>query len=559
MWTRLGVLVWFLALAGAAEAATYYATPAGGAAATCVDRGANVCTIVRAITVAVDGDTIEAACGTYDQGATTLTIIENFTIKPATPGCAIITGTNATYIVQITAANNASILTFGAFDVQYTGGATATTVRVETAAYDAKIVFDGTTISVGGTLRHLSDVWVRGTLELRNVNFYGTIGSQAAFISSTTPNPSKRVLVVGGQSQVTMSAAGTPLIYLDRTAGTTNPYWARVQNIKAVITTATAASTYGVRFNKLTYATDPAGLLLQPPIAENNDITINGPTAAGELVALVTNSSDATTVADGVIIRNNRLACNGPAARCISIGGDGVTPTNSLHNIIQGNTLSNNFYNGVATPHGISCGDTTGCRVLNNRITGFAIGILLSEGVDHLASGNLVIGAHYAPLFAKGNTSATFVNNTVIMDDRIVGPRSGAYGCLGVAEQTGANVATLFQNNSCYVVNGTGWKYAVVDVGDAATFEHNHYYSEVTLAANPWSYQGSTDATVAAWNARATVGTDFSSRPWLKPDGMPKATSPLLNAGQYLSAQCANILTGLFCKSTPDIGAYQIP
>jgi hypothetical protein len=51
---------------GGAWGATYYATPGGGAAASCLDAGANVCNINRALTVATGaGDIINLAAGTY--------------------------------------------------------------------------------------------------------------------------------------------------------------------------------------------------------------------------------------------------------------------------------------------------------------------------------------------------------------------------------------------------------------------------------------------------------------------------------------------------------------
>ena len=45
--------------------ATYYAAPGGGAAATCADSGANVCTVARCIAVAGNTDTCSIGPGTY--------------------------------------------------------------------------------------------------------------------------------------------------------------------------------------------------------------------------------------------------------------------------------------------------------------------------------------------------------------------------------------------------------------------------------------------------------------------------------------------------------------
>lgn len=63
---KLLALIALLLLSAPAYAATYYASPSGGGAASCVDNGANVCTLARAVVVASTGtNTIECATGTY--------------------------------------------------------------------------------------------------------------------------------------------------------------------------------------------------------------------------------------------------------------------------------------------------------------------------------------------------------------------------------------------------------------------------------------------------------------------------------------------------------------
>lgn len=507
-------------------AATFYADPAGGAAASCLDAGANVCTLTRAIVVAATGDTIIAACGTYDQAATTLSVAENFaSIAPVSAGCATITGTHATAIVTLTASNDVNVMTFGAFKVQNTGGATSSTVAIANVAYDATVVMDGTAIIVGGTNRHIVDQATRGTLKLKNVTMTGTAGAQAGFYSVTTPSAAKKVSVDGGSCVLTASVSNTPCYYVERSAGATLSEWVEVKRTTVSLTVpgglGATAFGVGIRLNRITSGTDLTGVT-SPPVVELNTVSVTATAAtSNDSYAILVGSTDATAIGDNVIVRNNVVTCNAPAARCLSVGSDGITANNASNVLFAGNTVTSPFYNGSATPHAISCGRVTNCTMVGNRITGFAVGALCSIGTNCLVTGNLLSGAYYAPLFAKGNTSASFVGNVVIMDDALYGAVFGGYGCLASANQSGTNnAATTFQNNLCFVRGGTSWQYVGVDTSQVASFERNNYYTLLSLAT-PWEYQGSNDATLSAWNTRATVGTDVSEVPWILTDPLP--------------------------------------
>jgi hypothetical protein len=393
---------------------------------------------------------------------------------------------------------------------------------VANVAYDATVVLDGTSIIVGGTNRHLADQWTRGTLKLRNVNFSGTLGAQAGVYSVVTPSAAKKLSIVGGTFTLTASASNTPAILIERAAGSSTAEWVEVRGAIITVTVPGAAYGVGIRLNRITSGTNLDGDTT-PPIVEQNTVSITSSGTTNDSYGIVSSSTDATAVADNTVIRNNIVTCNSPAARCVTIGLDGTTAYFAANALIVGNTVTNPFYNGVATPHGIHCGRVTNCSAIGNRVNGFAVGVMCSIGMTCLATGNVVVGAYYAPLFAKGNTSATFANNTVLMDDTLYGAVFGGYACLGVAVQGATNnVATLFQNNLCYVRNGTNWKYTDVDASQVANFEGNNYYADegVTLT-NPWSYQGSTDATLAAWNTRATVGTDADMKPWVLTNPLP--------------------------------------
>jgi len=561
------MLILLVLLGGAPStvlAATYYADPAGGGAASCVDNAANVCTLQRAVTVSSAGDTIIAANGTYDLGAATLAVNKNVTIGPVTAGAGIITSSHATSTVDLTASNDANTLSFGAFDVRNTGGA-GQVMRILTAAYDATVQLSGTIIPAGGVNRHIQDAWVRGTIKLTNVQLGGTIGTLAGFYSVTTPTSAKKIQITGGSYVLTASASNTPAIWIERAAGVSVSEWVYISSPTVGVTVPSALGTsalgVGIRLNRITSGTGLTGTT-EPPIVEYANVTLSTPGATGaDALGIVTSSTDATAVADNAIFRHNTVTCYGPAARCISIGTDGATAFNAANAQIYGNTVTGTYYDGSSTPHGISIGRVNGGVAWGNTVNGFAVGIITAINQGAVVTGNIIKGAYYAPLFSKGSGATTvpiFTNNTVIMDDALFGAKFGNYGCLAAAIQGATNNAGVsFRNNICYVRSGSGWKYVVVDASQAASFDTNDYYSLPTLST-PWSYQGSTYASLALWNAAATVGTELSVNPYFFADNNYRlsGTSTLRNAGQWATIGCKDF-RGRPCYVPPDIGAYQ--
>ena len=558
------VLAVMLLTAGHGLAATYFMDPAGSGAASCVDNAANVCTPARAITVASTGDTIIAACGTYDLAAATLAVNKNVVMEPVTEGCAILTSAHATSTVDLTASNDANTLIFGSFDVRNTGGA-GQILRVLSAAYDATVELSRTRILSGAVNRHIQDAWVRGTLKLTNIRLSGTIGTQAGFYSATTPTSAKKIQISGGLYVLTASASNTPAIWIDRAAGVSVSEWVQVNGAVVDVTVpsslGTSALGIGIRLHRITTGTNLLGVS-QDPVIEHNIVTLSTPGATGvDALGIVASSTDATAVADRTIIRDNTVTCYGPATRCISIGTDGSTAFNAANAQIYRNTVSSSYYDGTSTPHGISIGRVTGGVAWGNTVIGFAVGIITAINQGAVVSGNVVAGAYYAPLFSKGSGSTTvpiFTNNTVIMDDALFGAKFGNYGCLAAASQGATNNAGVsFRNNICYVRGGAGWKYVVVDASQVASFDTNDYYSVPTLST-PWSYQGSTYASLGLWNAAATVGTEISVNPYFFADNNYRlsGTSTLRNAGTWASIGCKDF-RGRPCFVPPDIGAYQ--
>lgn len=554
-----------LAFPSFVNAAAYYASPSGGGAASCVDSAANVCTIPRAITVASSGDTIVLACGNYDLGSSAMALNKNVTLEPVIVGCAVITTSNSTSTVSVTASNDANVLTLGSVDLRNTGGA-GQIVQIVSVAYDATVQLVRTIIPAGAVNRHIQDAWVRGTIKLTNITLGGTIGTQAGIYSVTTPTSAKKVQVTGCVCVLTASASNTPAIWIERAAGVSVSEWAYVANNVVTVTVPTSLGTsalgIGIRLHRITTGTGISGNS-ESPIIELNTVTLSTPGSTGvDALGIVNSSTDATAVADNTVIRDNTVSCYGPATRCISIGTDGSTTFNAANAQVYRNTVSSSYYDGTSTPHGISLGRVNGGIAWGNTVIGFAVGIITAINQGAVVTGNVVAGAYYAPLFSKGSGATTvpiFTNNTVIMDDALFGAKFGNYGCLAAAIQGATNNAGVsFRNNICYVRSGSGWKHVVVDASQVASFDTNDYYSVPTLT-NPWSYQGSTYANLGLWNAASPVGTELSVNPYFFADNNYRlsSSSALRRAGVWSTIGCKDF-RGRPCSVPPDIGAYQV-
>lgn len=527
---------------------TYYADPNGSGAA-CTS--GTPCTITQSITTAATGDTIVANCGTYDLVAATLTVNKNVTIEPVTSRCATITSTNATAVVTLTASNDANTLTFGSFVVQNTGGGTSSTILISNVAYDAIVELSETSVTVGGTNRHINDAWTRGTVKLTNVSLSGTIGAQAGFYSSTTPSSAKKVKVYGLNATLTASAGNTPGVMIQRAAANSTSEWVYVGyssvNITVPPALGTGAQAMGIRFDRITSGTDLDGVTT-PAIMEYNTVTVTATAGtSADTEALTISSTDATARGDYGIIRYNTATCNAPAARCVTLGIDGSTASTVDYGQIYGNSVYGTFYDGSATPHGINLGRVAGGRVFGNYVQGFAVGILAGINNGGVITGNIVRGAGYAPLYAKGNTSVTIANNTVVQDSSVLGDNFGSYGALAVAVQGATNnAATLFANNNIYCLTACR-TYVTVDASQAATFQKNNYFSIVAPSqSNAWSYQGSGQTSLSGWQgAQEATAT---------------ATNPLMRSNSPRSAVDVALLPSSTLRRTGqelNIGNYQ--
>lgn len=512
------------------EAADYFVSTSGSGS-TCSSSAP--CALSQCPTTAASGDRCLLLPGTYDQSTTGINFsTKNITITSASGVCSdvIITSSNATRTVALTPINNANPLILGAVTVNNTAGIYS--VAVNDVAFDAEVRIDGACVT-SGTTRAINDSYTRGTVKIQNNTISGAIGSGGAIGSSVTPDAAgKKLTITGNTVNVTSTNnSQVAVILAQRASASSNPFFAYIAS-NSVTASETAGGTnsalIGISLSRITNAPNLSSVSTAP-IIELNTVSVSSASGTANDTDAIMVWSDGSTTADNPIVRNNIARCNAGVSRCISIGTDGSTAQNVADAVVYGNTVIGTFYNGTATPHGISVGNVTRGLVYANYLVGHAAAILAGTNQGAIFSGNIVRGPTYVGLFAKGSggtTAPVFVGNTVLMDDSILGGRHGSYGCIGVAVQGATNnTATTFANNVCKVTSGTGWKYVVVDASQVATFFNNDYFSDVTLSS-PWSYQGAAQTTLAGWQG-AQESTALSVVP-----GFIGGTSPV-NANDF--------------------------
>lgn len=460
-------------------------------------------TIAAAVTAAATGDTVIVNSGTYDQGTSSLTFSKNCSYLPYEDEGVLITSTNATATLILTPTASVTPMNVGAFKVQNTG--TPTRTVTSTGTNRAPLNITGMSILTGGSAQHFGIQSTALAVSITRMKLSGTIGSNGGIYMSVTPIAGCQVTIDGVVANLRGATAGTPAIRLDRANSSTVDVPVLIKNctisVEVPVSAANTISGYGIRVNQI-----------NDPVVERNTVTINAPnSSAAESEGITISGTDATATALRGIVRYNTVTVNAPACRGIAIASDGTTTSETDDAEVYGNRVYGGFYDGSSTPHGISIGDCLRGRVYSNYVQGFAAGILLSENQDTatgaIVSGNVVYGAPYAGIFLKGNANATVVNNTVIQDSSVVGANFGAYGMIGIAAQTGNNLAAYIANNNLYAITpALRWVHG--DNSQVATFAgKNNYYGVQPTSATPWNYNATTYATLAAWQVLETTAT----------------------------------------------------
>lgn len=131
-----------------AFATTYYASPSGGGAASCVDNSTNVCTLQRAITVAAGGtNTIELANGTYSCSTScafnATNTGANLTLQKANGATVTVGSTGTSYVFDIQSTMVSGSITFDGVGITDTD----TDYGVHNQAPEVNVTYKNATIS----------------------------------------------------------------------------------------------------------------------------------------------------------------------------------------------------------------------------------------------------------------------------------------------------------------------------------------------------------------------------------------------------------------------------
>lgn len=321
-------------------------------------------------------------------------------------------------------------------------------------------------------------------LSLNRVRLEGAISGRPVFASFKDGSCSVDGLALSG---VSTSSPDRSAVELVRIVGGVAEATATVRNVSGTFTGPAGQVTNGVVFTNI-----DGGLM------EGNSLSILGGAASlGSLYRCFSNSS--TLTANGVIIRRNAGHNGHDGGYCVLIGSDPSTVGNNRHNapLVEDNDITANAASSVPI-HGLMLGWGSGGIVRRNRISGAGHALLAKDWTGGEFRNNSASTFSSNGIYAKGATGTLFAENelnvTIAMTQSAI--RVG-FDDVSLVPSTGidveANTVNYAQANQV-IVN-------VHNDGSDAAFASNVYNVGAALPANPWNYQGTGYATLAAWKA----------------------------------------------------------
>jgi len=571
---RAILIALFAFAACGADANTFYAAPGGGASASCVDSGANVCTVNRCLAGAItaNGDTCVLAPGTYpgsELGASGY-IME--TSKFVTLECS---GAKGSCILQPTGANVSGIR----LNSPVAGG----TMTVK------KITIDGSLATPLDQCFYASDATgiyslVLEDTDCREANIYGVrVVANELNLTMSNNDMSASSAVTPTHYVGTVGTWVEGSVVIDGGNVTIAKYNGESPSAVVRITAADAGETASVKNLNIDITNDPAKTSknldvitvtnIPNAVIQGNTITVHGANVGATGPACDSSVCRQVRVARcystgayssaGCSITDNVLSVEAANGQMIAIGYDQTSAGDgqSGSGLIADNDVT--CVADATSMHGVGVFWSQGGKVTRNEIRNCGIGMLSKDqptnGADFYA--NVVWGAWEEYAYAKGTTAPGFFNNALIVTNASGTP-------LLVGLDGGSNSTNVeFKNNLIWAPGGitptnlvkTASSQTIAAGGATA----NDWYG---FSAYQWTYLGSAYTTLATWNALSAVGTDTSADPGLLKSSptevshlMPKAGSPLLRAGVcYLTGNCAYPdFRGHRSRVPPDVGVYQ--
>lgn len=519
------LLVWALS----AVPTNYYAQPGGGGAASCVDAAANVCTLARAISVALDGDIINLASGTYvgtELGVSGYALISGKMVNLlcATAGSCILRTTTTTGAIRVTGLTGT---TSGVWDGLVVDGVNGTTpnfcfwAQASSGGKYALTISNSTCLDPVFYAVQFDGVSLDLTLTNDTLTSSTAVGSRS-FLYGGTTWATGSVTVTGGSGTIAKTSTNggsfaSPLGMINVVAAGSG--------VTAIVSGFTGNATY-----------DPAAtgngeyggiMLYNIPDAQiiNSTMNVYGAPSTRTAVLFRIASSIASTAANGAI--RNVTGTNGTnGGYGAQIGSDGSTAGDNFTN--SGTIESANItctYQGNSA-HGLMQGSNQGGRVIKSVVNGCGINFIakLTSGTPTLFQGDISINANSQHFRAKG--ALAIWNNTTTISTSGVGNLYYADD-----DPTIPTHSTVSVYNNLGYVNGGAPTYNVF-IGPSNTLtaaDTNDWFG-----AASWYNAGAAYTTLATWNADAAVGTDLAVDPKFAGASRMVAASDFKSAGDFI-------------------------
>jgi hypothetical protein len=548
-------------------ATDYYAAPGGGAAASCVDTGANVCTVARCISVATTGDRCILTEGTYpgsELGAS------GYVIQTSELVDLVCSGDIGTCIFQ-PAGTNISGVRLNSPTAAGTINLTRLTIDgAGTTPLDQCFWYSDATghYTVNSTDNECKEAAIYGHRIVGNEVTLNSLRDTLTASTAVSPNALAQTASASwAEGAVNISGAN---VTIDRYDGSATPV--------VLVDASDAGESGSVTDSTFTIANDPAttaGFIdviraINVPgfTATGNMITVTGANVGAtgtncsavvcRQVRAIKSYSDAALTSANANLSGNIITIEAASGIGVSVGddGSGTGDTYSEYGTASRNTIT--CVNGGTSTHGIGLFWSQGGQAFSNWVKGCGIG-LLSKGQPTAGgtySGNILIDIWESYLYSKGSAAPKYVHNTLAVTNSVGTPVN-----IGVDGAIDSTNVTLDNNN---IFSAGGQPTNLLTTASSQTLleaTNNNWYG---FTVPQWTYLGVAYTSLANWNAVGVVGTDISTDPELvggtdptaPEDLKPRGDSPLCGAGKRILPRVVDHRNTSF-EIPPAIGAYE--
>lgn len=294
----------------------------------------------------------------------------------------------------------------------------------------------------------------------------------------------------------------------------------------------------------------------------NNSVTMSG-TPGSRVLAPIRVYAAAALAVTAPVVSGNAVVNNGLGGYGICLGNDASGAGNSYVTdpVVNDNTVTAVPATQTTPVHGILLGFNQGGSVLRNTVIGCGLALIqkMNTVTGALFADNTIRSPYSIGMYAKGAVNTRFVHNSVYVTDTANG--SDAVTVLQALDDDGGTHSTgvEFSNNAVHIAGNVLTKFVSVGASNTATFASNLYFSDFSLPANPFTYQGTSYASVALW-AAAQEATAVSGDPKFvdaaNDNFRLQATSAARGAGSVASGVTTD-KAGVAFASPPSIGAYE--